>query len=256
MTYDISYFIKLCDSYSCDLIQSFLKQKHISKNLILFKNQLSDEYSHKLHRLFCNACVHGNISFIQIIYPFITDIHYNLEQAFRNACEFGHFEIVAFLIQFQPIDINVIDGYCLRVACKNNNTDIVRLLLSSFPTINIHVFNESPLVAACTLGNLELIKLLLPYKPDIHIFNDTPFRLACKMQRIDIISLLAFYEPISLINKNVINQEFIYACTSNRRSVINCLIKFFKLPYIYYNNTYKLLIDYIGFPTSLYIGLL
>jgi hypothetical protein len=57
-------------------------------------------------RLFIDACSIGCLDRAKLIYHINMDVSHNDDEAFRSACQFGHLEIVKFLLSLKP-SINV-----------------------------------------------------------------------------------------------------------------------------------------------------
>lgn len=76
----------------------------------------------------------------------------NLNKAFLNACEYGHFDIIKYLLTSPDINphpyINANQGQPLSLACIYGDIKIIEYLLTS-PELkehaNIHEFDDSAL---------------------------------------------------------------------------------------------------------------
>jgi ankyrin repeat protein len=81
---------------------------------------------------FIGYCMNGNIDDIKKISLKYCD----LEEGFILCCNYGHYDIVRYLVElhknddtYKPIDIHSKDEAGFRWACKNGHYDIVNYLL-------------------------------------------------------------------------------------------------------------------------------
>ena len=111
-----------------------------------------------------------------------------------TACEYGHPEIISFLIKdprFDPsqdccqalilacihenvdcvkvllkdkrVDPAIRNNFCFRHACRENNLDLIDLLLLE-PTVNPAAHDNDAFIEACAAGNVSLVSKLLRLK--------------------------------------------------------------------------------------------
>ncbi|CAF0874165.1 unnamed protein product, partial [Brachionus calyciflorus] len=123
-------------------------------------------------------------------------------------------------------------------ACRNSNSDIVKILLDSSSIAKPHYYTKySPLYIACHMGNEEIAKLLLEKFPHLiqveTIEKFLPFHAVCSQGHIQILKLLIDFNLKSL--KTELKQTY-------SKNYINHLEKIFSNP----NNPiqkYELLFD-------------
>jgi ankyrin repeat protein len=113
------------------------------------------------------------------LYPDI-NISYSNEDAFRNACYYGHLEVAKWLLQVKP-DINnsFNNEMAFRCACVKGHLEVAKWLLQV--KLDINNSYQSAFHLACEYGHLEVAQWLLSMKPDINmsVYNHYAFRTAC-----------------------------------------------------------------------------
>ena len=131
------------------------------------------------------------------------DIHYRDELAFREACYFGHLEVVKYLISLNMnINIHADNEDAFRYACFNGYLELVKYLISlnkgikylnlEDRNINIHAENEDAFRFACCNGHLEVVKYLISLNENIniHAYNEYAFQIACRNSHLNIVRYL------------------------------------------------------------------
>lgn len=84
----------------------------------------------------------------------------------------------------------------LCFACKNENRELVQILVEAGADINIvddEQLGMTPLIMACQRGNAEIVRLLLDSGANINLsceFGFTPLTNACVYEQIEIVRLL------------------------------------------------------------------
>jgi len=169
---------------------------------------LSDLNESELNIRFEDACRHGNFETVTLISKtnllnFI-DFEYKDDNGLMLACEYGHLNIVKFLLTTEDlkhkVDIHSNEEHALIRAAKYNHLEIVKFLLTS-PELSehcdIHKNNDLALRYACRKGYIDIVKYLiadpqLKDHADIHAKNDDPFISACGRERLDIIKYFIF----------------------------------------------------------------
>lgn len=129
-------------------------------------------------KLFIYACNNFNIDLLDLIIsknPNKTISYTDFEESILAACIKGNLNILKKIIEFysnqddDPIDLCFDDNQPLKNACEFGNFDIVLYLLDNFPDICISNDNEDSFFLACKSGNFELVKLLFEREPNINI---------------------------------------------------------------------------------------
>lgn len=134
-----------------------------------------------MEEFFIDCCEHNNFEAIKrIVNDGFNIIHYN-EWGFRLACQYGHLDIIKFLINSRNVlDIYAYDENGFRWACLNEHLEVIKYLMSLTNPPDIHIVNDLGLQNACLKGHLEIVKYLINLdKPNIHNLNSSTFQLAC-----------------------------------------------------------------------------
>jgi hypothetical protein len=114
-----------------------------------------------------------------IIEKNIVDIHKNNDEAFQNAAEYGHLDVVKYLVKgpetqdprrpWHPADIHTNNDYSLRYAALNGNLNVVKYLIEC--GADIHAYNDEALRCAAYNSHLDVVKYLIKNGADIHVDN-------------------------------------------------------------------------------------
>lgn len=108
------------------------------------------------------------------------DFSTNTETLFR-AVDNNHIECVRFLLPLSDLRVergeilNGSSGLLLQTAVRNNNCEMVELLL---PYCNPHVDNSLALQCASVVGNMELVNLLYPLSDPSLALSDIQERIS------------------------------------------------------------------------------
>jgi ankyrin repeat protein len=191
-----------------------------------------------VERDFIELCIKGDLIGAQQLlqlHPNINISAYN-EQAFVDACNYGHLEVCKWLLQVSKEkgqDINISDDEdVFHWTCANGHLDVCQWLLQIKPDIDISINNELAFRYACANGHLDVCQWLLQVKPTINvsIYDEEAFRWACADGRLDVCQWLLQVKPT--INISFDNEEaFRVACIYNHLHVAQWL-KSLK-PYLY-----------------------
>jgi len=115
----------------------------------------------------------------------------SMGEAILNASEYGHSEIVQFIIDNELVDVNRWmrsnnDASALHLAALNNHSEVVKLLISAGADVNKRdKLGDTPLHDAVVRGHLDVVKLLTTAGSDRNIPNkrgDTPLDLANSLE--------------------------------------------------------------------------
>lgn len=89
-------------------------------------------------------------------------------------------------------NIHFEDDYALRWSAKNNNEEIVALLLERGANVNAgnDSFDLSPLQCAVNTGNKELVKILLKYDADANVDDGFALQNSVAKGRVSIVTML------------------------------------------------------------------
>ena len=114
--------------------------------------------------------------------------NYTKESLFIKAVTDGDLELVKYSVEKENSDIHTTEGYALRFASQYGHYDIVKWLLEQ--GLDIHAENEAALNSACHYGYLEIVKLLVTSGADIHICQDFALRSAADGGHFDVVKYL------------------------------------------------------------------
>ena len=116
------------------------------------------------------------------------------------------------------------------MACRNDNLDIVRLLLANGADINKADYDgRTPLYLACRNDNLDIVRLLLANGADINKADydgRTPLLWACRYNKPEIVELLLNKGAQESINKadNCGETPLYWACYHDNLDIITLLL--------------------------------
>jgi len=184
-----------------------------------------------------NACLNGNLQYIKDIYKYNTYI--NISKIFRNACEFGHLDIVKYTLNIKPnLNINAYNNYAFRYACYNGHLHILQFILKISPQINIHMNNEEPFRYAASKGYLHIIQYLMDYSNNSININAYKNEALCKAAangHLNIIQYLLILQPH--LNIHINNEEPMRnACSNGHINIVKFLFEQNKNIYFHANN--------------------
>ena len=111
------------------------------------------------------AASKGYTSFVSVIINvFNANINSQNGLALKNACVFGHMEVVMCLID-NGADVNLDDGTALIWSLYKTHFDIAKYLIQKGAKVNVK--DELPLKICIEKGNLEMIKCLVENGADV-----------------------------------------------------------------------------------------
>lgn len=160
------------------------------------------------------ACETGNLELAKKLYL----LGYREPTILRGACEFGHYEIVDWIINELSIRNDIIfnihdrEEYAFRWACENGHLHIVIYLLEKFPDINVRIRDDYAFRWSCGNGHINIAIWLLEHYPeiDIHALDESAFKLAAEAGYDYVCEWLYRFGNINLrINNDII---FLLAC--------------------------------------------
>jgi ankyrin repeat protein len=114
------------------------------------------------------------------------------------ACKNQNIELIQILLD-SGADINIVDDEQLGttpliIACQQGNTDIVRLLLDSGANINLDCeLGFTPLTNACAYEQIEIVRLLVERGADVNLpclEGENPLSVSIECENIEIIKIL------------------------------------------------------------------
>jgi len=132
------------------------------------------------------------------------------DEAFRDACRFGHLEVAKWLLEVEPsIDISAQDEYAFRRACCNNHIDVATWLQSLHPEkYEFEIINNDTIFGfvykmemrfchMCEKGKLEEAKKFLQDNPtlDISYDNESAFQCAVYQGHFELAKWLLEVKP-------------------------------------------------------------
>ena len=137
------------------------------------------------------------LKYLTVRYPPITEKPKDYESDFFEACRDGKLSSVRYLIENEGVDIN--RYFCpLNFACEYGHFDIVKYLIEK-ANVNKeehdnHKNKETPLCRSCESGNLSLVKYLIEdAKVDLTKYSNmkiSPLHCACDSGHLPIVKYL------------------------------------------------------------------
>ena len=118
---------------------------------------------------------------------------YIMKTALTEASRYGHSKIAAFLIE-NGADVNATSEYGITAlvnAIEHNNTEIAKLLIEKGAKINVTEYRM--MNYACAWGNLEIVELLVAKGVDINYKRKcayTPLMTASRYGRLEVVQFL------------------------------------------------------------------
>jgi len=126
-------------------------------------------------------------------YSHIKDLH--------DACKQGNVEMVTALLENTEIFSHPIAlKYALGDAIVNQHLSIVQLLLQKLVTVNSYY-----LTIACRENNMQMVELLIPFVIDINekmIVTNSPLEICCKLGYLELVKLLIQHGADPSLNDN------------------------------------------------------
>ena len=169
---DIEYILSICCKYGyLDIVINLIE-----------KNSSFDINRVDLQNIFASCCKSGNLELVKWMHnkykkyfinhakidDFEMDIYVINEQALYDACEYGHYDIITYLLDnFENIDIHFHNEQIFINACRSGNLEVLKMLLIMFPDIDVKVDNGHGFSMACIKGHLEIAKFLKSNFPEI-----------------------------------------------------------------------------------------
>ena len=142
-------------------------------------------------RTWCNKIILGNTHDLTNPETFKmlknrgANIHYdNYHNPLRWACEKGHSDVVAYLIQ-NNADVNVWNGFCLQTAASYGHYRVAELLVKN--GANVSTNNDEALQWAVLNGKRDIVKLLVDNGANIRSRDDNALLLACEKGFLDLV---------------------------------------------------------------------
>ncbi|KAL3940599.1 MAG: hypothetical protein SGBAC_004883 [Bacillariaceae sp.] len=147
-----------------------------------------------------SACDHGHSKIVKCLLENGADIQANpsypgpiLTRASLN----GHLEVVKLLVAEKYVDVNesnYLGKTALRVACEYGHLQVVKFLVDSGARSTADCNgNKAPLNQACAEGHLDIVKWLVWKGDDVHAkesSGDTPLHSACFGRSLDVVQWL------------------------------------------------------------------
>ena len=168
-----------------------------------------------------------------------------MEKDLIDGCILGNIQLVRRALTSKHININIKnnDGYTvLYLACRENNDDIVKLLIESNADVDIShdIDGDTPLIIACSEGYFKIVEYLLQailssssilsskYKASINHLNKngwTPLIYACYYGHYNVVKLLIDYHVDINMKSHYGNTALYRSCNAGRYEVIELLLK-------------------------------
>lgn len=182
------FFSTAVDKKNGYLLADFLYRK--SMNLI----NLRDKNDH----IFREACIFGNFNLVKWLLAICPKFMENEYTYFMIVCKFKYLELAKFFFQNYPtINIRKDHDLIFRTVCSHGHIDIAKWLLKVVPEINIRAENDYAFIWACCGNHFKLAMWLKNICPDINVRsrNDFVFRMAYRQKNTELIQYLCTVEP-------------------------------------------------------------
>lgn len=166
------------------------------------------------------ACEYGHLDIVKFLLRNGSNIHHYNDQALSSACESGNYMIAKFLLDCKA-NVNTDNNEALHLACQEGHIEIVKLLLKY--GVNIETKNNKALHLASKNGQIKIVKLLLKNGANVSAGNDKALRSAIANGHNEVIRLLLQYGA----NINVVNNDIslIETLRQNRSETIKILLQ-------------------------------
>ena len=171
-----------------NIVYHFLNQK--DKDVVLFlihNNIIPKSMSLNLFKFIVNNELFN--LFLELDYNKF-NIHTGDDYALGLSSEYGHIEVVKFLIA-NGADINADDGYALRLSSENGHIEVVKFLIEN--GANIHAGDDYALRMSSFYGRIDVVKILINADLDYYINNEIAKKIVINHK------LIEFYEKFNIV---------------------------------------------------------
>ena len=166
------------------------------------------------------------------------DVTNELMDVTFKAFEKNNTEMAKLLLEHPAISIDSVNSYqstLLHIAILNQNIELVELLLNKGCDYTINLQSgftmENILFRACRINNNELVKLLLSKCPKININSTNKYEysalyIPCDLGNVEIAKMLldAGADP-NITPKDSFYNPLVKACSNNRKEIVELLLK-------------------------------
>lgn len=163
----------------------------------------------------CIACQVGNRRIVKLLLAY-KGLDLNVSSPFKGspivcAAKNGYSKIVKLLLDTGKIDLTISskEGNALHVAVSNHHYECAKLLLDAGIDVNEKINGVSPIYIAAKNNDPEIVRLLLSQKGiDVNAETQgkfTPLFVSARAGYIDVVRLLTNHQNINLNVKNVLN---------------------------------------------------
>jgi ankyrin repeat protein len=122
------------------------------------------------------ACETGDLKKVKSLVSRGVNIHSHNDAALYCAAEYGHLNVVQYLIEQGSKGFDKLDDYILPRSAEKGHFEIVKFLVEQ--GADIHSNNDYALRWAASNGHFEIVKFLVESGADIHAENDFAIRWA------------------------------------------------------------------------------
>lgn len=140
----------------------------------------------------------------------------------------GNVKVLQLILELGEGAFNIDSVYkpACFAACKENQLQIVEILLDNIDNLNFICGNDTPLTVACTNGSQHVVEMLLGNKANVDFPGeiDTPLTAACKRGHVSVVQRLIDVDA-DVNKKGVFDTPLLAACKFGHASVAKRLLR-------------------------------
>lgn len=140
----------------------------------------------------------------------------------------GNVRVLQLILELGEGAFNIDSFYkpAFFAACKENQLQIVEILIDNIDNLNFICGNDTPLTVACTNGSQHVVEMLLGNKANVDFPGeiDTPLTAACKRGHVSVVQRLIDVDA-DVNKKGVFDTPLLAACKFGHASVAKRLLR-------------------------------
>lgn len=225
---------KITKLFDCLILSCKYGYINISRYLLMIIDHTSLSTT-EICKMFDVSCEGGSLTIIKLLIATFKDMPSNdwLCKGLAVACKYGHLHIVKYLLLDRKIDASKIYEYFM-LACINGHKQVVEFLLtpdSSIPIININYQDEKVFIESCKNNQVEIVKILLSIndscKINVHAKKDKALILSCKYDCDPMIRFLLDLSGDRKLNIHTKHDRCFYiVCSNNNLKLAKLFLSF------------------------------